>query len=64
MHDSTYVNHYQVYPEITKVASSIDAKTEPHEGRTWCLSISMHRYKDGVYSNKGDKVVPQIEYSP
>ena len=30
---SYHVSHYPVYPEITKITSSIDAKTEPHEGR-------------------------------
>ena len=30
---SYHVSHYPVYTEITKITSSIDAKTEPHEGR-------------------------------
>ena len=30
---SYHVSHYPVYPEITKITSSIDAKTEPQKGQ-------------------------------
>ena len=37
------------------MTSSIDVKTEPHEGRNKSLSISMHRY-NRVGTNEVDKV--------
>ena len=33
--------YYYYNPEITKITSSIDAKTEPHEGRNMA-SIDLH----------------------
>ena len=38
---SYHVSHYPVYPEITKITSAIDAKTEPHEGRNMA-SVDLH----------------------
>ena len=38
---SYHISHYPVYPEVTKTNSSIDAKTEPYEGRHMA-SVSLH----------------------
>ena len=51
---SYHVSHYPVYPEITKVTSSIDAKTEPHEGRNMA---SVDAQVQTGCSKKRDKVV-------
>ena len=51
LHLTMSASIYPIYAEITTITSSIDAKTEPHEGRNMAsvdVNISMHRYKQGV----------------
>ena len=51
------VSHYPVYPGITKVTSSIDAKTELHEGRNMA---SVDAQVQTGCRNKRDKVVLRL----
>ena len=46
-----------VYTEITKITSSSDAKTEPHEGRTMA-SVNLHaRVQTGCVATKGTRLL-------
>ena len=60
---SYHVSHYPVYPEITKITSSIDAKIEPHEGRNM-VSVDLHaQVQTGREATKGPKLSLEIECS-
>ena len=50
------VSHCPVYPEITKITSSIDAKTEPHEGRNIAF-VDLHaQVQTGCVATKGARL--------
>ena len=51
-----HVSHYPVYAEITKITSSIDAKTVPHEGRNMA-SVDLHaQVQSGCVATKGTRL--------
>ena len=53
---SYHVSYYTVYPEITKITSSIDAKIEPHEGRNMA-SVDLHaQVQSGCEATKGTRL--------
>ena len=52
---SLHVSHYPVYTEITKITSSIDAKTEPHEGRNMSVDLPA-KAQTGCVVTKGTRL--------
>ena len=53
---SYHVSHYPVYTEIIKITSSIDAKTEPHEGRNMA-SVNLHaQVQTACVTTKGTRL--------
>ena len=53
---SYHVSHFPVYTEITKITSSIDAKTEPHEGRNMVSVDLSAQVQTGCVATKGTKL--------
>ena len=53
---SYHVSHYPVYTEITKITSSIDAKTEPHEGRNMVSVDLSAQSQTGCVVTKGTRL--------
>ena len=53
---SFHVSHFTVYTEITKITSSIDAKTEPHEGRNMVSVDLSAQVQTGCVVTKGTKL--------
>ena len=51
-----HVSHYSVYTEITKITSSIDAKTEPHEGRNMASVNLPAQVQTGCVATKGTRL--------
>ena len=53
---SYHVSHYTVYTEITKITSSIDPKTEPHEGRSMVSVDLSGQAQTGCVVTKGTRL--------